>query len=351
MGEIQQRDYMFDTFRGLLIVLVLVLHFTRVAGNFSQASLGGVIYITLISNVNHALIFLSGFFSKNPDRSKQTSFHTLMWPYILGIPFFYCVRYIIWGSANWNLATPPFAMWYLWVLFFYRYFTKEWMRVPHILALSVLMYLLAGQIPFLTDIFGLGRLISFFPFFIIAVYCTKDQIKKVQCLKKWHCLLLGTALTGISCVLAFCVPQLPVEFYLLKRPAGALGISWYWDIIGRVIVMATNCGWIILLLNILPGRRNYLSYVGMNTMPIYILHVIVRYLVKKHTILFGVLPENQVVYYLMIFALAGLCVLVLSSKPVVKMYDFVVEGLWKVFLGLIDRCKNLLARVQNLLKQ
>ena len=231
---------MFDTFRGLLIVLVLVLHFTRVAGNFSQASLGGVIYITLISNVNHALIFLSGFFSKNPDRSKQTSFHTLMWPYILGIPFFYCVRYIIWGSANWNLATPPFAMWYLWVLFFYRYFTKEWMRVPHILALSVLMYLLAGQIPFLTDIFGLGRLISFFPFFIIAVYCTKDQIKKVQCLKKWHCLLLGTALTGISCVLAFCVPQLPVEFYLLKRPAGALGISWYWDIIGRVIVMAEH---------------------------------------------------------------------------------------------------------------
>ena len=86
-------------------------------------------------------------------------------------------------------------------------------------------------------------------------------------------------------------------------------------------------------------------------MPIYILHVIVRYLVKKHTILFGVLPENQVVYYLIIFALAGLCVLVLSSKPVVKMYDFVVEGLWKVFLGLIDRCKNLLARVQNLLKQ
>ena len=48
MGEIKQRDYMFDTFRGLLIVLVLVLHFTRVAGNFSQASLGGVIYITLI---------------------------------------------------------------------------------------------------------------------------------------------------------------------------------------------------------------------------------------------------------------------------------------------------------------
>ena len=82
---------MFDTFRGLLIVLVLVLHFTRVAGNFSQASLGGVIYITLISNVNHALIFLSGFFSKNPDRSNQTTFHTLMMTYIIRNPFFYFV--------------------------------------------------------------------------------------------------------------------------------------------------------------------------------------------------------------------------------------------------------------------
>ena len=95
--------------------------------------------------------------------------------------------------------------------------------------------------------------------------------------------------------------------------------------------------------NILPSKMNYVAYVGMNTMPVYIFHLIVRYLVKKHTIFFGVLPENWVVYYLMIFALAGLCVFVFSSKPVVKIYNFVVEGLWKVFLWLLDRCKDLLA--------
>ena len=343
MGEIKERNYMFDTFRGLLMWTIPISHFTRVAGHFSQASLSGVIYITINVFVMQAFVFLSGYFSKKPDRSKETSFHTFMWPYLLGIPFFYCVRYIIWGNANLYLDIPPFALWYLWALFFYRYFTKEWMKIPYILELSILVYLLAGQVPFFNDRFALGRMVSYFPFFVMAVYCTGDQLKKLQCLKKWHCWVLGAALMGASCVLAFCVPQLPVGFYLLKSPACELGITWYWDIIGRAIILGLAWGWIILMVNILPSKMNYVAYVGMNTMPVYIFHLIVRYLVKKYTIFFGVLPKNWVVYYVMIFALAGLCVFVFSSKPVVKAYDFVVEGLWKVFLWILDRCVDVLA--------
>ena len=173
MGEtIKQRDYMFDTFRGLLMWSIPISHFTRVAGNFSQDSLGGVIYITINVFVMQAFVFLSGYFSKKPDRSKETSFHTFMWPYLLGIPFFYLVRLLIFGNTNWNLDQPPFALWYLWALFFYRYFTKEWMKIPYILELSIVVYIFAGQIPFLTGILGLGRMVSYFPFFVMAVYCT-----------------------------------------------------------------------------------------------------------------------------------------------------------------------------------
>ena len=343
MGEIKERDYMFDTFRGLLMWTIPISHFTRVAGHFSQASLSGVIYITINVFVMQAFVFLSGYFSKNTEKSKKTSFHTFMWPYLLGIPFFYCVRHIIWGNAHLYFDIPPFALWYLWALFFYRYFTKEWMKIPYILELSILVYLLAGQMPFLSDRFALGRMVSYFPFFVMAVYCTGDHLKKLQRLKKWHCWVLGAALMGASCILAFCVPQLPVGFYLLKNPACELGITWYWDIIGRAIILALAWGWIILMVNILPSKMNYVAYVGMNTMPVYIFHLIVRYLVKKYTIFFGVLPKNWVVYYVMIFALAGLCVFVFSSKPVVKIYNFVVEGLWNVFMRLLDRCVDVLA--------
>lgn len=347
MGEqIKQRDYMFDTFRGLLMWSIPLSHFTRVAGNFHQDSLSGVIYITINVFVMQAFVFLSGYFSKKPDRSKETSFHTFMWPYLLGIPFFYLVRLLIFGHANWNLDQPPFALWYLWALFFYRYFTKEWMKIPYILELSIVVYLLAGQIPFLTGVLGLGRMVSYFPFFVMAFYCTGDQLKKLQCLKKWHCWLLGAVLLGISCVLAFCVPQLPVGFYLLKTTAANLGIPWYWDIFGRFMVLFLAWGWIILMVNILPSKKNYLAYVGMNTMPIYILHLIVRYLIKVHGIGFGVVPtDNPVVYYLLIIGLASLCAVVFSSKPVAAVYDFVVEGTWKIFLWVLGRIENLLALV------
>ena len=174
-----------------------ISHFTRVAGHFSQASLGGVVYITINVFVMQAFVFLSGYFSKKPDRSKETSFHTFMWPYLLGIPFFYFVRQYFFGNAILHWDLPPFALWYLWALFFYRYFTKEWMKIPYILELSIVVYLLAGQVPFFSDRFGLGRVVSYFPFFVMAFYCTGDQIKKLQCLKKWQCWVLGAVLTGI----------------------------------------------------------------------------------------------------------------------------------------------------------
>ena len=50
---------MFDTSRGLLMWAIPISHFTRVAGHFSQASLSGVIYITINVFVMQAFVFLS----------------------------------------------------------------------------------------------------------------------------------------------------------------------------------------------------------------------------------------------------------------------------------------------------
>ena len=47
--------------------------------------------------------------------------------------------------------------------------------------------------------------------------------------------------------------------------------------------------------------------------------------------------DNWVLYYVLIFGLASLCAVGFSSKPVVKFYDFFVEGSWKIFCWLLDR--------------
>ena len=83
MGEKKQRDYMFDTFRGLLILSIPMSHFTKMGGNlygslymgggFPQETLLGFVYITINVFVMQAFMFLSGYFSKKPDRAQETS--------------------------------------------------------------------------------------------------------------------------------------------------------------------------------------------------------------------------------------------------------------------------------------
>lgn len=347
MNQIKERDYMFDTFRGLLMWSIPISHFTRVAGGFHPDSLSGIVYITINVFVMQAFVFLSGYFSKKPERARQTAFHTFLWPYLLCIPFFYFVRDIIWGSATLSIIIPPFALWYLFALFFYRFFLKDYIKIPYIFEISVLIYLAAGQLPFLADELALGRMVSYFPFFLLGYYCQEEHLRKLQSLKKWQCTVLGAVLLGVSCVLAFYGDQFPVGYYLLKSPASLLGVTWYWDILGRILIFFLACGWILLMINILPRKKNFVAYVGMNTMPVYILHLIVRYLVKKHGITFGIFPDNPIVYYLLIFGLASLCVVVFSSKPVVKIYDFVVEGSWKLLHWLLPKCKVCLAVVHS----
>jgi len=311
-----ERNYMFDTFRGLLIASIPVSHFTRVAGEFSQGSLGGIVYITINVFVMQAFMFLSGYFSKKPERARETAFKTFMLPYLVFTLLFYFFRYFYFGAARLNFLMPPFALWFLFSVFFYRFFLKDLIRIKHLLPLCILLYLVAGQIPVFDEFLALGRTVSYFPFFMLGYYCSRQRLESLQSLKKWQCLILGILLIGISCMLAFGA-FVPVGFYLLKTTAAEVGVAWWLDIIMRILIFCLACAWIILMINIIPTKKNYFTYVGINTMPVYIFHLFIRYVVKAN----GLPAPNGIIYYLCIFGLAALCVVVLSSPPVAKTYD------------------------------
>ena len=145
-------------------------------------------------------------------------------------------------------------------------------------------------------------------------------------------MLLGVVLVAVNVALAYS-RIVPVGFYLLRSPAASLGISWYMDILMRIVDFILPCGWIILLMNILPRSKNYLSYVGRNTMAVYILHLIVRQVVKKYSF-----PDpNMFVYYACIFGLASVCVVVFSSPPVSKAYNWFFDFLYEKGYGSLKR--------------
>ena len=323
-----ERNYIFDTFRGLLICSIPLSHFTRVAGHFSQDSLSGIIYITINVFVMQAFMFLTGYFSKKPERSRETAFKTFMLPYLVFTFVFYLFRYFYFGNANLDFLKPPFALWFLFSVFFYKYFLVNLVKIKHLFALSIAVYLIAGSIPGLdTDYLALGRTISYFPFFLLGYYCSKERLESIQVLKKWQTLLLGVVLMGISCVLAFCV-DVPVGFYLLKTTAADVGITWYTDFIMRAVILVLSTAWLIFMFNFLPSTKNYISYIGVNTMPVYIFHLFVRYIVQDY----GLPCPNWIVYYLCIFGLASACSFGFSAPPIAKAYDKVLDTLFELWV-------------------
>lgn len=324
------RDYTFDNFRGLLIWSIPISHFTRVGGEFMQASPGGIVYITINVFVMQAFMFLSGYFSKNVDRARETAFKTFMLPYLIFTLVFYIFRYLYFGHALLNFLKPPFALWFLFSAFFYRFCLKDLVKIKPLLIIALVVYIFTGQIFYLNDdILALGRLVSYFPSFLLGYYCTAENLKKCRSLKIWQTGLLGIFLLGISYILAYHV-DVPIGFYLLKIPAADLGMVWYIDILMRIVLIPLSCAWIVFMLNIMPNKNNYLAYVGTNTMPIYMFHLFIRYIVEQN----GFPTTDPRIYYMWVFGLASLCVVVFSSPPIAKMYDKGLEWLYDRWIDL-----------------
>lgn len=302
---------MFDTFRGLLILSIPMSHFTKMAGNqygtmyltggFPEESLFGFVYITINVFVMQAFMFLSGYFSKKTDRAQQTAFSTFMWPYLVFTIAYYFIRMFFMDGANLKLLTPPFALWFLFVLFFYRFFLKYMVRFSGLLPVSLILYLLAGQIEEFGSFMSLGRALSYFPFFLLGYYCSKERLAWFQGLRRKPLLLvlLGAVLIGITLLLMH--SDIKVGWYLLKQSVHSFpDMMWWEDTVMRVLIFFVACGWIILMINIIPSKKSFISYIGMNTMPVYVFHLTLRYVIEFYGIYTGFISCLVVAWFAVI---------------------------------------------------
>lgn len=365
-----------------------ISHFTKASANwyaalwygsgFAQNSLSGFIYITINVFVMQAFMFLSGYFSKNPARARETAFRGVLWPYLV---FTTIAMIASWGfgapiGRYFSYLTPSFALWFLLALFLYRFFLVEIVKFRWALPMSIVMMLAAGFLPF-GQFMALGRVFSYLPFFLIGYYCSGETLDKVRSLKKkpYIVIMLGAALVFMSYWLMKNGPKL--GWFLLKTDCSNFGMTWYIDSFYRIIVFALACGWIVFMVNFLPSKKNFLSYVGTNTMPIYLFHLGLRHVIvqkgvyigciatlfvawfsgisllhRKHgnwpvsiiltvlsiagvvavcmsgilTPLYGGCPQNLILFYILVFGSALLAGVSFSAPFWVKLYEILTEG-------------------------
>ena len=317
---------MFDNMKALLIFCVVFAHFLRISGHFELGSPSRVIYILCFTFMMEGFFFISGFFSQNVDKCRAKACESLLLPYVVFMILSYFARLIIFGGAHFDLLLPSHAMWFLLVMFYYRFGIKTFAKIPFVLPLSAILFFAAGAMSFLGPYLALERACSFLVFFLLGYYCKWEHIEKIRRIPKPLIFLMMAILVAISIWYAG-QRNYVIGALLFKNCYAELGIQFFDGVLTRFVVGMAALVWLAIWINLLPNSKlprkgGLISQIGQNTMTVFLLHVFVRQILKwAGRQDFAILSPGGFVYVLVMLVLSLACVYVFSRPVVAKAYD------------------------------
>lgn len=345
-----ERVYFFDHLKLFLIFCVVLAHYSRVCGSFTPDSPMGFVYITAFSFIMQGFLFISGYFSKNPEKCRKTAVKAFLIPFLVLSVILQSLKWFLMGPESVDLLVPAMALWYLLALFVYRFFLVYLLRIPFLLPLSVGAALLAGTVSEIGAELSLSRIICFFPFFLLGYYTDKAMIEKIRTAPLLPFGFLLALLLLFSYVCAF-EGRVDFGFWHLKEGYEAYKMTNLDGMLGRGLIMAIGVLWILVLVRLAPsrplGRKGALTAMGAATMSVYVFHIGLRYAIKA----FGIPGEGGPLTWLILLFLAAASVFLFSRPVFQRIYDRLMEGAWLFCRRLSLRTLWLFSQVPAFLRR
>ena len=327
LQKTKERTYLFDNIKAILIFLVVACHFLKIGGSFDPASAGGFFYLVSFSFIMQGFIFISGYFSKNTLKCRQGAVKSFLIPYLVLMPIMYFIRLLLFGKARFLLYLPTHSLWFLLVLFAYRYWLHDLKQVRKIGWISLLSFFISGCIPFFGEPLALGRIFSYFLFFYVGFLFQWKDIERIRAIGKPYIFGLLALLTGLSVYLTRS-QLLHEDAWQMKYPGYLYGMSISQGLASRLLILLVSCGWLVVLFSLIPNRKLPFSGIGRHTMTIFVFQIPVRYLVKK----FSLPGHDNLLTYGSCLLLSFLVVYVFSRPSIENLYnksmDAVYRHLW-----------------------
>ena len=311
--EKRQREYLFDNYKVLLIVLVVVGHFIEPC--YDQNPFLYELKWGIVAFHMPAFIFISGYFSmKIPSVKKLIS--GLVIPYfVYEIIYYLLYTYILDKETELYFTRPKFTLWYLLALCVWRLAVPAVKRLPCHLILSLIAGLAVG-------LFGIGnflsipRIIFFFPFFLAGMEFDSGWLTPFRNRKGY----LG-ALGIIGGMAAFLFRdryhrRLSVKIFYGRYSYEELELSSVEGILIRIVCYGISFLLIYLFMLVLPSEQKCYSYLGERTMAIYIFHGLIYSWMKHRSSALWAVESNGESILLLAFCLA--VVWLVSRKPFVQ---------------------------------
>ena len=320
---ITNKRHFIDNIKVVLIFLVVFGHLIERYIDTSDTLMA--IYMFIYIFHMPLFIYISGYLSKNVNKSKKIFLKDLLIPYIFLNIIWYSLAYIYTGDINLPIIYPGWTLWFLLSLFIWRSSLKYLIKVKYILPISFILGILIGLIPN-GSILSFSRTIVFLPFFLLGYYTDIEKIKYI-----FDKVNIGICILGILIfiIVSFFIANkniLDYRFLYGSHSYKELGISIYIGIISRILLYISSILLSLFVSYIIPTSKTFFTHIGKSTMYIYVFHT---YIIL---IIFYLIPSwNKSLLTNLIIIISPLLVTyILSCKFFEKTYNMVLNPICKL---------------------
>lgn len=321
-----ERNAFFDNAKLVLIFLVVFGHLIRPAAQ--ESAFMHTLYIWIYTFHMPAFIFLSGFFAKGAGNKQYIAnlAKKLLLPYLI-FQGLYTVFYYLIGKSSWktSIFEPQWALWFLFSLFSWHLLLILFKKLPPVsgVALAAAIGLGVGYFPEIGAAFSLSRTFVFFPFFLAGYWLTSEQL---MMLKRPSIKLAGVAIMAGMAIAIYAGPEWKTGWLLASKSYADLGMP-VMGSLARLLVYGAAVLMSASVLAWVPRQRVKLTNLGARTLYVYLLH---GFFIQSFRQADMFVAQNLVDMAAVILIAAAL-VLLLSSKPVLRLWRPFIEMKGRMF--------------------
>jgi len=261
------RDIKFDNLRGLAILFIVLGHFISHSPFWTTPEYSFIYRFIFLFHLP-LLIFVSGYFSKSDPENSVKAFKNVFIPYLIFETLWIIFIFLKDGNLKATmLIVPAWGLWYLLSLYFWRVFLPTAVRIKHVFIISLIGALGIGFLKFNTSILSISRTVCFFPLFLLGFYF-KDFKNKLIINKYLATCLFFTLLT----VSALFLMPMSYRVIFFKYSYHAMDMKNLIGMIIRLLILFVEMVGVILLFNMMTSKKTFLTRIGKNSLPVYVLH-------------------------------------------------------------------------------
>ncbi|WP_156290182.1 acyltransferase family protein [Oceanobacillus salinisoli] len=317
-----KRNPFYDNAKLLFIFLVVFGHVIQ-PFTFDSKEVN-TLYLWIYTFHMQAFILLSGFFAKGSGSKDYIMklAKKLLLPYLIFQSLFTVYFFLI-GNDSWQAGIfyPHWSLWFLFSLFSWHILLIFFKKIPakYGISLAVIIGLFVGYIGDIGHTFSLSRTFVFFPFFLAGYWLTEKQVMLV---KRPALKIVSIAVMVTLAISLYYAPEINSGWLLASKSYIDLGMVEYGGL-ARLLVYITAALMTVSVLAWVPKRDfGWVTKLGTRTIYVYLLHGFFIQFFRQYE-MFAV---NSIIDLLGLAVLSALIVILLSSRPVLRVSQPLIEG-------------------------